>query len=307
VSILNRLKKNQKYLSKMAKRQNISAFRLYDRDIPEFPNIVDLYNDYAVVALRMKAIDEEESKKENHKEFLEALDELGYPNPKRIVKKRVKTDASEQYTKNKTKPLLLEVSEGSMRFKVNLTQYLDTGLFLDHRPWRKKFSESNLSGKRYLNLFSYTGSLSVALAKAGACVTSVDLSSPYLEWAKENFTLNGLNPEEHSFIADDCLNFLKDHEDATFDGLIVDPPTFSVSKKFKGTFDVDRDHAFLLRQANRLLKPGGLGYFSNNLRSFKIAPDISERLALKDITFQSIPEDFHDKKIHQAFSWTKPL
>ncbi len=291
----------------MAKRHNITAYRLYDRDIPEFPYIVEVFNDYAVISLRLKAIDEEESKKLNYQEFLKALDELGYPNEKRLVKKRIKSGASEQYKKNKEKPIILTVNEGPLKFEVNLNQYLDTGLFLDHRPWRKKFNESDLTGKKYLNLFCYSGSLSVALASAGAIVTSVDLSKNYLEWAKKNFQLNGLDLNKHSFIEDDCLSFLKELEGNSFDGIVIDPPTFSVSKKFKGTFDVDRDHSFLIRQCHKALKSGGVGYFSNNLRSFKMDEQLQERYSIKDISYQSIPIDFHDKKIHQAFSWIKSL
>ena len=306
MSIYNRLKKNHKHLSKRASRQQITAYRLYDRDIPEFPYILEIYNDYAVISLRLKTIDEEESKKQNYQEFLAALDQLGFPSEKRVFKKRIKSDAKDQYTKNNDKPILQTVSEGNLRFQVNLNQYLDTGLFLDHRPWRKMFSESDLSGKRALNLFCYTGSLSVALAKAGAKVTSVDLSKNYLEWAKENFKLNELNPAQHEFIDEDCLGFLKEIEEKAFDIIIIDPPTFSVSKKFKGTFDVERDHSFLIRQSNRALKSGGQGYFSNNLRSFKLEDELKQRYGIEDISFQSIPEDFHDKKIHQAFTWKKP-
>jgi 23S rRNA (cytosine1962-C5)-methyltransferase len=290
----------------MAKRLNVSAYRLYDRDIPEFPYIVEVFNDYAVVSLRLKAIDEEETKKLNYQEFLKALEELGFPSEKRVFKKRVKTDASEQYSKNKEKPIILTIQEGQLQFQVNLNQYLDTGLFLDHRPWRQNFQELNLERKKYLNLFCYTGSLSVALAKAGATVTSVDLSKTYLEWAKTNFKLNGIDFNKHEFIQEDCIGFLKELEDSSFDGIVIDPPTFSVSKKFKGTFDVERDHSFLIRQSNKALKKDGKGFFSNNLRSFKLDEQLQERYAIKDISFQSIPEDFHDKKIHQAFSWVKP-
>ncbi len=299
MALLNRLKKNHKHLSKWARRQNIGAFRLYDRDIPEFPYIIDIYNDKAVVGLRLQKIDQEKEKKHNLTLLYEALDQLGYTENKRFIKERRIQDKGERYEKSDSKKSVNEtVNEGELQFQVNLTDYLDTGLFLDHRPWRKEFSQKNLDNKKALNLFSYTCSLSVALAKAKAHVTSNDLNPHYLKWGQENFLLNELDPQKHSFVEKDCLQFVKDLKEESFDLIVVDPPTFSISKKFKGTWDIQRDHYFLIKECWQALKKGGELFFSCNLRDFKLDSGINY---LNETTFKTIPQDFHDKKIHHSF------
>ncbi len=302
MAIIQRLNKRYKHLKKWAKRNQLSAFRLYDRDIPEYPFIVDIYNDKAVIALRLN--EKKDQGKEHHiDELFTGLEQLGFPKFKCFVKERKVNKGTQQYTKLSAKNVINTVTEGKLKFEVNLSDYLDTGLFLDHRNWRHKFQSMDLTGKKALNLFCYTGSLSSALASAGAEVTSVDLNPHYLDWAKRNMELNDLDPNRHHWVNSDCLEFLKDlPEEEAFDYIVLDPPSYSVSKKFKGTWDVQRDHIYLISQAHKHLRVKG--FFSTNLRSFKMDESLEERLALKETSATSIPEDFHDKKIHKSFEWS---
>lgn len=303
MSLVNRLKKNQKHLGKWARKNNLDAYRLYDRDIPEYPYIIDVYRDEVVIWLRLQEIDYSEEKKENLVELDLALTEIGFPKNKRFEKKREPQKKDKKYQKEAEKKVLRKIQEGPSIFEVNLSDYLDTGLFLDHRPLRALLGEMDLKGKKALNLFSYTCSISVSLAKAGARVTSVDLSQKYLEWGKRNFEHNNLPLKGHEFIEQDCLEFIKNCPEESYDLIVIDPPTFSTSKKFKGTWDVQRDHLFILHKCMDSLRPGGKLYFSTNLRNFKIDESLKDHY--KDISFQTIPQDFHDKKIHHSFLFTK--
>lgn len=303
MSLVNRLKKNAKHIGKWARKNNVEAYRLYDRDIPEYPYIIDIYKEEVVIWLRLQEIDYSD-KREGHLDELEdALLELNFPKGKRFLKKREVQNKDKKYRKQENRKILRTIQEGDFQFEVNLSDYLDTGLFLDHRPLRKIISEKNLKGKKALNLFSYTCSISVAMAKAGAKVTSVDLSPNYLDWGERNFELNGLSPEKHIFIESDCLEYIKEAKADTFDLIVIDPPTFSTSKKFKGTWDVQRDHLFVLHKCMDALAPGGELYFSTNLRGFKLDESLVPHY--KEISFQTIPQDFHDKKIHKSFLFTK--
>ena len=298
----NRLKKNFKHLSKWARRQGIEAWRLYDRDIPEYPYIIDIYKDKAVVWLRLEKIDQEDSRKGHLQELHDSLNELGFPKESCFIKERKKQERHDKYQKEDNKSYTKIIKEWDLSFEVNLSDYLDTGLFLDHRPWRQKLSSLELKGKKALNLFCYTGSLSVALEKAGAHVTSVDLSPHYLEWAKRNFKLNHGKVQNHQWHCMDCLQFIKDlGEKELFDIIVIDPPSFSVSKKFKGTFDVERDHVFFLTKAIHHLSPGGKLFFSTNLRTFKLSDTL---VGFKETTSATIPQYFHDKKIHKSYEFT---
>jgi 23S rRNA (cytosine1962-C5)-methyltransferase/23S rRNA (guanine2445-N2)-methyltransferase / 23S rRNA (guanine2069-N7)-methyltransferase len=302
MSIANRLKKNFKHKNKWAKRENIDAYRLYDRDIPDYPYIVDIYQDHVIIYLRLKEIDLDPKKEAHIDELFAGLEEIGFSADKHIVKSRKVQSSKDQYTKEASLKLTKKVQEREMLFKVNLTDYLDTGLFLDHRPLRKTLSSLELKGQTALNLFSYTCSLSVALAYAGATVTSVDMSKTYLSWGEENFAINDQKIYEHHFVAADCMSYVKENEQL-FDIIIVDPPSFSNSKKMTGSFDIQRDHDYLLRKCYEFLRPGGKLYFSNNLRSFKLETN----LPFKDITSSSIPVDFKDTKIHHLFYLEKEL
>ncbi len=300
--IKNRIKKNLKKLKPWASQNNIEAFRLYDRDIPEFPFIVDLYLDYALIYDRSKL---DHKRDQVHLDILKSslINNFKISPEKVIIKKREKHEGNSQYQKFAEKNETLVIREHQTHFEVNLFDYIDTGLFLDHRPMRQKiFQEIEKSPQmNFLNLFCYTGSISVMAAQAGArSVTSVDLSNKYLNWAQRNFKLNDLSLKGHRFIRENCLTFLK--KDSTFYNMIfLDPPTFSNSKKMLSSFDVERDQEMIIDYSMKRLKPDGVLYFSNNKRSFKLIESISEKYEVKDISSLTIPIDFHDKKIHHCF------
>lgn len=304
--IKNRLEKNFKKLKPWAQRNKIEAYRLYDRDIPEFPFIVDIYKDYFLVYDKsVESID----KDKNHLDLLLiALKELFSVDDKHLIlKRRERQRGLAQYQKFSNDEDYFVVQESQGRFWINLYDYLDTGLFLDHRPMRYRIYKMS-KNKKVLNLFCYTGSVSVFAALGGATqVHSVDLSNTYLDWAKENFELNGLGfstDSKYFFHAADVLEWLKNCNDE-FEIIFLDPPTFSNSKKMNSDFEVEKDQLFLVDQCMRLLSANGILFFSNNKRKFKLNPEISSKYNVKDITADSIPMDFHDQKIHQCFEITK--
>lgn len=299
-TIQNRIEKNYKHRQKWAKRENIEAYRIYEKDIPEFPFIVDLYKDNAVIfEKRDEVIDAE---KEDHFNFIISAvkNVLGFRESQIVVKSRFKQKGTLQYEKLDEKNEFITIRESEAQFLVNLHDYLDTGLFLDHRPMRQVIYKSS-EKKHVLNLFSYTGSVSVFAALGGAKhVTSVDLSTTYQDWAKKNFELNGLSLKEHNFIIQSALEYLEKSQ-SKFDLIFLDPPTFSNSKKMDKDFEVEADQVFLVKNALRLLNPNGTLYFSNNKRKFKLSDEIKTMAKVTDITNQTIPVDFRDSKIHQCF------
>jgi len=274
-------------------------------DMPEFPFCIDRYEQYIHVA---EYKTHHRMTEEEHESWIgycmKTIAETLETAPGDIyLKERKRLDRrTEQYNKVSTDSKKIVVGESGLRFIVNLTDYLDTGLFLDHRPLRNRFLEE-AGGKHVLNLFAYTGSFSVYAAAARAIdVTTVDLSRTYLEWAKENMELNGLyQPEQHLFVQNDVMNFLKEPSEKLYDLVIVDPPSFSNSKRMKGTWDTQRDHAAMLQLILKRLVKGGIIYFSNNFRNFR--PDFSKLkvTGIKDISLQTIPEDFRNKKIHYCY------
>lgn len=298
--IKNRLEKNFKKLKSWSERHQIEAFRLYDRDIPEYPFIVDVYKDHYVVYDKSDFI---KDKDKNHlPHVIEALKALFKTSEDCIViKKRERQEGLKQYEKLDSKEQTFSVRESQALLKVNLYDYLDTGLFLDHRPMRQKVFKT-AKDKTFLNLFCYTGSVSVFAALAGARTTSVDMSQTYLRWAQDNFELNKIDLGDHSFINADVLEWLRANRDhAAFDMIFLDPPTFSNSKKMEDSFEVERDQDFLVDACMSMLKPNGVLYFSNNKRKFKLSENILAKYTVKDLTEESIPQDFHDKKIHCCF------
>ncbi|MFY9179261.1 MAG: bifunctional 23S rRNA (guanine(2069)-N(7))-methyltransferase RlmK/23S rRNA (guanine(2445)-N(2))-methyltransferase RlmL [Venatoribacter sp.] len=298
----NRLSKNLKQLRKWAKRENIHCYRLYDADLPEYAVAIDQYQDWLHVQeyVPPKTIDEAKAER-RLLDVLAVLPEVTGISTERIVLKRRERQAGKkQYEKKDSQQDYLEVNEGQVKLLVNLTDYLDTGLFLDHRPTRLEIAKM-AQGKRFLNLFCYTGSASVHAAVAGASCTSVDMSRTYLNWAKDNFRLNHLSLDKHQFIQEDCLAWLK-NSSTSYDLIFMDPPTFSNSKRMDDVLDIQRDHVELITQAMRLLKKGGLLIFSNNLRKFELDKEALSQFAIEDRSAQSVPPDFARRSnIHHCF------
>lgn len=308
-SFANRLQKVNRHISKWARRQAITCFRVYDMDMPEFPFCIDRYGEYLHIAeykANHKMTDEE------HDAWLQQCMDtiaatLQVPPVNIYLKERRRLSRrTEQYEKVSEESKLIVAEEQGLKFKVNLTDYLDTGLFLDHRPLRNIFREE-ASDKKVLNLFAYTGAFSVYAADGGAqSVTTVDLSKTYIQWSQENMELNGLMlPEKHHFIQSDVMLFLKQEPAMLYDLVFVDPPAFSNSKRLKGTWDTQRDHPTMLYYILKQVKPGGIIYFSNNLRGFEPEFDNLGATDIKDISLQTIPEDFRNKQIHHCYKIIK--
>jgi 23S rRNA (cytosine1962-C5)-methyltransferase len=286
----NRLRKNAKHLAKWAKRLNITCYRLYDRDIPEFPFVVDYYEGRVHLQILSGDFGTDAAQA--------ASNALQLPTGAIHLKRREGQKGDTQYEKTGSIGEDFVVHENDCKFIVNLDSYLDTGLFLDHRNMRKMVGE-NASGKRFLNLFAYTGSFTVHAAKGGAIsTTTVDLSNTYLDWAKRNFELNNLF--NYNIVRDDVNVFL-DYTKEEYDLIVLDPPTFSNSKKMKGNFDVQRDHAGMIAKCMELLSPGGELYFSNNLKSFRLDEAALSRFEHKEISSTTVPEDFRNRKIHRSW------
>ena len=311
--LANRLQKNVRHLGRWANRENISCYRVYDADLPEYSVAVDLYDGWAHVQEYAPpgTVDPVHARR-RLKEVMAVVPEvLGIPGSHAVLKVRSPQRGTGQYQKLRERASFLEVEEGGLRFLVNLTDYLDTGLFLDHRPTRGLIREL-ASGRRFLNLFAYTGSVTVYAAAGGAAsTTSVDLSRVYLEWAARNLELNGFSGPQHGFIRADCLEWLKEAVAArqagrrrapVYDLIFLDAPTFSNSKSMEEVLDIQRDHPWLIRSAAALLSPGGILLFSANFRRFKLDPAIAEEFSVVDITRQTIPPDFvRSPRIHSCF------
>lgn len=303
--IYNRIKKNYRKLAKFLKKEEIDAFRLYEKDIPEYPFIIDIYSNRAVIYEKGKKLDlndqnQLELKRTHLDEITSALRELLEIKKENIhIKERNIQKGKNQYEKLEKTSHFFYINEGDLKFRVNLHDYLDTGLFLDHRPLRKILRQDSTDLK-VLNLFAYTGSLSVACAKAGAIVTTVDMSKTYIEWAKENFKLNHIDPHQHKFTQADALKYIDGlHE--SFDLILLDPPSFSNSKRMKETFNVQDFHEDIILKLMKNLNQNGKLYFSNNYTKFKISDNLSKNFKVQDITYKTIPQDFRNKKIHQCF------
>jgi 23S rRNA G2069 N7-methylase RlmK/C1962 C5-methylase RlmI len=303
-----RLAKRFKHLAKWARRQEIEAFRVYDKDIPEIPLAIDWYAGWLHVAEYDRPHDRTEIE---HEIWLDrmveaAAAELGVLPGRTFLKARRRQRGGGQYEKLADRAATITVREGGLTFEVNLSDYLDTGLFLDHRPTRGLVREE-AAGKRMLNLFCYTGSFSVYAAAGGATETvSLDLSNTYLDWTRRNLDANGFaDVRRHAVVRDEARAFLEHRArrgEAPFDLVVADPPTFSRSAKSEEPWDVERDHAELLELVAANLAPGGVIYFSTNFRRFHFAADrLGERYTIRDITAKTIPEDFRDRRPHRAW------
>ena len=304
----NRLEKNLSHLKKWAKRHQVSCYRVYDADLPEYAYAIDIYNDYAVLQEYAPPASIPAQKAELRSlEVVQATPiTLGIPATNIVIKTRRQQKGSAQYEKIDETRNTMIVQEGKARLQVNLHDYLDTGLFLDNRLLRLKFATLPVN-TRFLNCFCYTASASVHAALAGAWTTNVDLSKTYLNWAEENFKLNQLDLSKHQFIQFDVTDWLKRTHDK-FDVILLDPPSFSNSKRMSGTLDIQRDHMVLIRNTMHLLNPTGQLYFSTNLRQFKLSNEIREEFQVKDISAETIDEDFkRNQRIHQCYLITKSI
>lgn len=300
--LFNRLEKNYSHLKKWAKKHGINCYRVYDADLPEYAYAIDIYNDYAVLQEYAAPSSIPVHKVEKRSlEVLQAVPRaLGISPDKIVVKQRKQQKGTNQYQKMDETRHTMTVMEGRAKLKVNLYDYLDTGLFLDHRLLRLQFAKLS-PGTKFLNCFCYTASASVHAALAGALTTNVDLSNTYLRWAEENFRLNHLNLAQHQFVQFDCKEWMQETRDK-FDVIFLDPPSFSNSKRMTDTLDVQRDHVALINAAMRLLNPGGVLYFSTNFRAFKMDPVVQEQYAVQDISLQTIDQDFkRHVKIHYCY------
>lgn len=301
----NRLRKNMKKLEKWARQEGIACYRLYDADLPEYNVAVDRYGEWVVVQeyAPPKTIDAAKARQRLFDVIGATLSVLELPANRLVLKTRERQKGKNQYQKLGEKGDFFEVQEYNARLLVNLTDYLDTGLFLDHRIARQMLGKMS-KDKDFLNLFSYTGSASVHAGLGGArSTTTVDMSRTYLEWAERNLRLNGLTGRQHRLMQADCLSWLRE-SDETFDLIFIDPPTFSNSKRMEEDFDVQRDHIMLMRNLKRLLRAGGTVMFSNNKRGFKMDLEGLASLGLKaqDITQKTLSQDFaRNRQIHNCW------
>lgn len=319
--LCNRLKKKYKHLKKWASRTDTEAFRLYDRDIPEIPLLIDLYKDAVSGALFERPYEKDEHEEEA---WLAAMEEamseaIDIPLERIFIKIRKKQRGESQYGRFETRNFFVDIRENELTFRTNLSDYLDTGLFLDRRKLRR-LVKNEAAGKSVLNLFCYTATFSLCAAAGGAARTdSVDISNTYLDWAKVNFSLNGFNasprppnPARFRLIRQDALTFLDDavRQRLSWDIIILDPPTFSNSKKMRGDFDINRDHETVIEKSLKLLKDTGKLYFSTNARRFHLSDHLIESceekgFSYKNITEQLRDEDFSSKKIPDCWIFFK--
>jgi len=307
-----RLAKRFRHLSKWARRQGIEAFRVYDRDIPEIPLVIDWYAGWLHAAEYERPHDRTDVE---HEVWLDrmieaAALELGVPPERTFLKVRRRQRDGGQYQKVDQRQAVLTVKEGGLSFEVNLSDYLDTGLFLDHRQTRA-LVRAEATGRRMLNLFCYTGSFSVYAAAGGAGETvSVDLSNTYLEWTRTNLSRNGYKDAgRHRLVRDEARAFLEHRVrrgEPAFDLAVVDPPTFSRSAKSDTPWDIQQDHGQLLELLAATMTPGGIVYFSTNFRRFHLdVARLEPRYSIREITGRTIPEDFRNDRIHRAWRLVK--
>ncbi|RYY03031.1 MAG: bifunctional 23S rRNA (guanine(2069)-N(7))-methyltransferase RlmK/23S rRNA (guanine(2445)-N(2))-methyltransferase RlmL [Gammaproteobacteria bacterium] len=313
--LVNRLQKNLKQLEKWARKNDINAYRLYDADMPEYSAAIDVYcgqtqpgkaeqwyanvQEYAAP----KSVDEDRAAQRFAEIELAVPFALNIPAQHISYKQRRRNKGTMQYEKLTELPTgdVFSVQEGAAKLHINMWQYLDTGLFLDHRPVRKLIAQM-AKDKRFLNLFCYTATASVHAAMGGARYTvSVDMSNTYLNWARKNFALNGLSESKNRLEQADCLKWLEENEQQ-YDLILLDPPSFSNSKRMEDVLDVQRDHVDMIHNAMRVLDEKGTLIFSNNLRTFKLDAEALSSYTIKDISSQTIDEDFkRNTKIHQCW------
>lgn len=305
--VLNRITKNKKRLAPWVAREGVECYRVYDADIPEYAAAIDIYKNCLHIQEYAAPSSIDEQKAETRFQDLQraSASALSVESENIYAKQRKRNKGKQQYEKRYAGALDMQhfftVREGQAQFYVNLQDYLDTGLFLDHRPLRLRIA-AEAQGKSFLNLFCYTASASVHAALGGASDSlSVDMSNTYLEWAQRNFELNNIHRSRHKLERADCFDWLKKCRQG-FDLILLDPPSFSNSKKMAGVLDIQRDHVQLVNRCMDILKPGGVLYFSNNLRKFKLDVILTQRYRVEEITHETLGPDFvNNPKIHHCW------
>jgi Predicted SAM-dependent methyltransferases len=303
-AFLNCIRKNYRHVRKWAKRTTTNCFRIYDREMHHYPLAIDFYaGRYCIqyFSADREYPDPSDSFVEEVEKGLQQL--LGADRDSIYWRNRIKRAKNQQYEKADEAKEFFSVFEYGVQFRINLLDYLDTGLFLDHRETRHLVGLAS-KGKRILNLFAYTCSFSVHAAMNGALFTkSVDMSNTYTDWGRENFLLNGLPLSKNVIVRADCLKFLDEEilSRTTYDLIVIDPPTISRSKKMDQMFDIQLDYPTLISKALQLLAPGGVIFFSTNSRKFTFDQTLFPTCSIQDISKQTLPIDFHDSRIH--FCW----
>lgn len=313
----NRLKKNKKELSKWAKKNNISCYRIYDKDVPQVPVAIDDYEgDYVLQYFRgpydmpndsINSLEADRVMDERIQAIEEIIIEVLQIKPDNLFTKlREKKKGLSQYNKLSKTYQTKIVKEGLAKFKINLTDYLDVGLFLDHRPLREKVALL-AQGKNILNLFSYTGAFTIHSGIAGASfTTSVDSSPVYIDWILDNLKLNQLSLDKNELVCSDIFDWMDGYrlkkDRMRYDLIVLDPPTFSNTKKKEKVFDLQLDHSKLINNLMKeFLNPDGILFFSTNFRKFKLSDALMEQFSCQEFSEQTVPNDFRDKKIHKSW------
>lgn len=305
----SRLKKRARHLRRWPTKQGITCFRIYERDIPEIPLIVDRYEDHLHITEYERPHDRDLGQ---HADWLDLMvqtagEALDVAADKIFFKRRERQRGAKQHEHLAGRQYEIKVGEAGLQFIVNLSDYVDTGLFLDHRIARSMVRDE-AAGANFLNLFAYTGAFTVYAASGGAAqTTTVDWTRSYLEWAQRNMAANGFEGPEHRFSRNDARGFLRDPSiDESYNLAVVDPPTFSNSKRTEEDWDVQRDHVELLEGVIRKMAPGGVIYFSTNFRRFKLDEASLSALQVREISRQTVPEDFRNKRIHRCWRMVCP-
>jgi len=305
---VNRVRKNARHWGRWARRNGIECYRIYDRDIPEFAFALDVYGDWAHLQeyVRRSEPDGPERRAWRAAAHAAVAQALEWPTARVVLKAREqRAGGQHEHTGRKGRDFI--VAEQGHRFIVDLEEHLDTGLFLDHRITRALI-EHDARGRRFLNLFCYTGGFTVYAAAGGATAsTSIDLSNTYLDWARRNLELNGIDRETHALVRADVLRWLPQAHAAgeRFDLIMLDPPVVSRSKAMAEDLDVQRDHAQLIAGCARLLTRNGILYFSTNLQRFKLAADAFSGLRHQEISQHTVPPDFRNRRIHRCWKAIK--
>lgn len=303
--LANRLRKRSKHLSRWLRKEGISCWRAYDVDIPEIPLAIDVYGDALSISLYERPYQKDPAAEDAWLALMSstAAEALGIDPARVFTRMRKRQRGDGQYGKNETAETESIVMEGGLSFIINLGAYLDTGLFLDHRRLRATV-RAEASGRRVLNLFCYTGSFSIYAASGGASfVRSIDLSNTYLDWGRRNAALNGLSDAKMDWLKADATEWMHRAREAgdRYGLIILDPPTFSNSTAMRRDMDINRDWPELVRQAAALLDEGGILYFSTNSRRLAFDPSLLPGLSARDISGESLDQDFRDRKMHRAW------